>query len=676
MPDLGKAYVQIIPSAKGIKGSIEKEIGGEVASAGKSAGGGLASGIKGAILKAGIGVAVGKIVKDSLSEGAALQQSIGGIQTLFGNQGAKNVEEYAAMQQKSISEVGAEFARNQQAEAKMMENAAKAYETAGLSRNEYMEQATSFSATLLQGLEGDTLKAAEYADKAMINMSDNANKFGTDITSIQNAYQGFAKDNYTMLDNLKLGYGGTQAEMVRLINDSGVLGDEMEATASNVKDIPFDKVIEAIDVIQTRMGVAGTTAEEASKTLLGSLQSMAAAGKNVLGALALGEDIKGPLNELAATATTFLTNNFLPMLSNVVQAIPSALATIFQTLSNNAGEMTTVALDMVTGFVTAVIENLPIIISSILSLAHSIADALISYDWTTAGMDMIGRITESITTNLPHMVTMGLQLVQKLVEGLFQAIPQIIAAIPVLLGSFFDTITAHLPEFLLQGMNILRSIIDGITSNIGEVVSTITTILMQIVQVTIENLPMILQAGIEILLALISGVLQAIPQLLAAFVSMGAQIGETVMSIDWIGLGADILEGIIMGVVNGVGKLVDAVKGAALKALETAKSALGINSPSKVFRDQVGKQIDAGIAGGIKKYTNPITSAMNSLSDMTQNRFNASAQIRRNSSQIGTSELALAGAGNITVPVYIGNTKMGQAVAKANQLNTYKSGGR
>ena len=194
MADIGKAYVQIVPSAKGIKGSIESALGGEASGAGQSAGTSIASGIKKAIIGAGVGVAVGKIVKDSLSEGAALQQSIGGIETLFGNQG-KTIEQYAADAKKSIAEVSGEYGQHAQAEGMMLKNAEQAFKTAGLSRNEYMEQVTSFSATLIQGLEGDTVAAAAAADKAMIDMSDNANKFGTDITSVQNSYKGFAKNN-------------------------------------------------------------------------------------------------------------------------------------------------------------------------------------------------------------------------------------------------------------------------------------------------------------------------------------------------------------------------------------------------------------------------------------------------------------------------------------------------
>ena len=201
--ELAKAYVQIIPSAEGIKGKISSVLSGEASSAGDSAGQSIGSSIASAIKKAIAAAGIGAAIKSSLSEGSDLQQSIGGVETLF-KESAGVVEEYAK----------------------------NAYKTAGLSANDYMETVTGFSASLLQGLGGDTGKAAEIANTALTDMSDNANKMGTNMQDIQNAYQGFAKQNYTMLDNLKLGYGGTQSEMIRLINDSGVLNEKIDSLDS------------------------------------------------------------------------------------------------------------------------------------------------------------------------------------------------------------------------------------------------------------------------------------------------------------------------------------------------------------------------------------------------------------------------------------------------------------
>lgn len=673
MADIGQAFVQIVPSAKGIQGSLEKTLSGEASGAGSSAGLSIASGIKKAIVGAGVGMAVGKVVKDSLDEGAALQQSIGGIETLFGNQG-KTIEQYATDAKKSIAEVSGEYGKHAQSQKMMMDNAAQAFKTAGLSRNEYMEQVTSFSATLIQGLEGDTVAAAKAADQAMIDMSDNANKFGTDIGSIQNAYQGFAKNNYTMLDNLKLGYGGTAAEMARLINDSGVLGEEMEATAKNVKDIPFDKVIEAIHKTQEGLKITGTTAEEASATFSGSMQSMQAAAKNVLASIALGEDISGPLSDLAETVVTFVQNNLLPMLANVLQSLPSALTAILTQVASGAGGMTTLAVDTIMKFATGLIENLPLILTAIENILWNVTEAFLNYDWSTTGADMLERITSGISTGLPRMVNMGLLILENLVTGLLQAIPALISAIPQIISSFAQGLTESYPVLMTKGVEILRNIIDGIVNNLPEAVSAMIQLVTIQIQTITDNLPMFVQAAVEIILAIISGLLQAAPQIISALIQLGAQMSEALMSVDWLSLGADIIGGIATGVANGVGKLVDSVKAAASKALASAKQALGISSPSKVFKDQVGQMIDLGIAEGIEDYTSPVKKAMNDLGDMSTNRFNAATQL--SSERYQTAQVAPAGFGDVTIPVYIGNQKFGQAVVNANQMNNYRSGGR
>ena len=293
--ELAKAYVQIIPSAKGIQGSISNVIGGEADSAGKSAGGKIVGAIKGAIATAAIGKALGA----ALTEGAALEQSLGGIETLFKDSADK-----------------------------VKQNAAEAYRTAGMSANQYMELTTSFAASLLQSLGGDTQKAAEISDMAMTDMSDNANKMGTDMERITDAYQGFAKQNYTMLDNLKLGYGGTKEEMQRLLADAEKITG-VKYDISNLSD-----VYSAIHVIQGELDITGTTAKEAASTLSGSFASMQAAFKNVLGQLTLGQDIGPALSALAETVTTFLVGNLLPAVWNILSALPGALLTFVQSLGS------------------------------------------------------------------------------------------------------------------------------------------------------------------------------------------------------------------------------------------------------------------------------------------------------------------------------------------------------
>ena len=281
--ELAKAYVQIVPSAVGIQGRIRKEIEPEADSAGSSFGGKMVGMIKKVIATA----AIGKALSASISEGAALEQSLGGIETLFKDSADK-----------------------------VKANAAKAYQTAGMSANDYMELTTSFSASLLSSLAGDTSKAADVADMAMVDMSDNANKMGTNMEDIKNAYQGFAKQNYTMLDNLKLGYGGTKSEMERLLADAQKISG-VEYNIDNLSD-----VYSAIHVIQGQLDITGTTAKEAATTISGSFNQMKAAAKNVMGEIALGMDVGPALNELANTIITFAAGNLLPAVWNVISALP------------------------------------------------------------------------------------------------------------------------------------------------------------------------------------------------------------------------------------------------------------------------------------------------------------------------------------------------------------------
>ncbi|HEV6525509.1 TPA: PblA [Streptococcus pneumoniae] len=285
--ELGKAYVQIIPSAKGISGMIQKEMGGEVASAGVSAGESLGSKMMGAVSGVIAAAGIGKAIGASINEGAALQQSLGGVETLF-KDSADKVKGFAN----------------------------EAYKTTGLSANAYMENVTGFSASLLQSLGGDTDKAAETANMAMIDMSDNANKMGTSMESIQLAYQGFAKQNYTMLDNLKLGYGGTKQEMQRLLADAEKLTG-VKYDINNLSD-----VYSAIHTIQENLDITGTTAREAATTFTGSFESMKSAAQNVLGKLSLGEDIQPALQALMETTSTFLFGNLIPMIGNILKQIP------------------------------------------------------------------------------------------------------------------------------------------------------------------------------------------------------------------------------------------------------------------------------------------------------------------------------------------------------------------
>ena len=618
--DVATAYVQIVPSARGISGGIEQALGGDaaVSSAGASIGGKLTGAIIAAITTAGLGAALGK----TLTEGAALEQSIGGVETLFKG---------------SASQVTAA--------------ADQAFRTAGVSANNYMEQVTSFSATLLQGLGGDTAAAAGYADKAIVQMSDNANKMGTDMSAIQYAYQGFAKDNYTMLDNLKLGYGGTQSEMARLINDSGVLGDSVKVTADTVKDVPFSSIIDAIGVIQDNLGITGTTAEEAATTLSGSFASMQAAASNVMANLTLGRDVGPALQGLAQTVTTFLAGNLLPAIGNilsalVLQVIPvgtQMLQSLGAGLAQGVPNFLAQALPMVLQFTETLRTNFGNIVDAgidlLLNLAQGIANGLptlIEYV-----PQIVTNIAGLINDNAPKLLAAGLHIIVTLGLGLIQAIPTLIANIPQIIQAVVSVFTEF--NWISLGSNIITMLKNGITSMVSAVQSAGTSI-FDAVKNAIANLPATLQSlgsnaitsmanGLKSMLGSvlsaargiltgIVGIIKGLPgQLWSLAKSAASKLWNAFVVKDWNGLGTNIIQGIINGIGSMAGALWEAATNVAKSALNAIKSFFGIASPSKLMQFEIGPYIPQGLALGIEKNAGYVTDAMDDLGLQSTSRL-------------------------------------------------------
>lgn len=513
---VASAYVQIVPSAQGIKGSITSALGGEADSAGSKLGSMLSTGIKAAVA-AGV-AGLGAIVGGALTEGGALQQSIGGVETLFGDSASR-----------------------------VISAAENAYRTAGVSANSYMEQVTSFSATLLQGLGGDTEAAAGYADKAIVQMADNANKMGTSMESIQYAYQGFAKDNYTMLDNLKLGYGGTQSEMARLINDSGVLGDSVKVTAETVKDVPFSSIIDAIQVIQDNLGITGTTAKEAATTLTGSFASVKAALSNVLAGLALGQDLGPALNGLASTLATFLTGNLIPAIYNILSALPSALVT----------------------FITA----------------------------------LGPQLASGLSTIVPQIMTTGAQMLQSLSAGLVQGIPNFLAqALPLLL-QFTTSLRANFSNIVDAGIDLLLNLVQGIANGLPSLIEYVPTIVSNIAGLINDNAPKILQAGIQVIFTLVQGLINAIPTIIANIPQIISAIADTITAFNWLNLGATVIKTLGNGLLSMAGSLKGFTQSTFSGALDYLKSLPG--QALQWGKDLIGGFID-GIIGNVGNLINSV----------------------------------------------------------------------
>ena len=451
--NLAKAYVQIVPSAEGIQGSIAQIMGGEAAAAGDSAGAQLGTKLVGTLKKTLAAAGIGKVLLDALNLGGALQQSIGGTETLF-KTSADTVMTYAA----------------------------QAYRTAGLSANAYIEQVNGVAASLLSSVSQDTDAAAQLANMAMVDMADNANKMGTDMASIQNAYQGFAKQNYSMLDNLKLGYGGTQAEMQRLLADaekfSGVHYD-----LGNLADM-----YSAIHVIQQQLDIAGSTAEEASATLSGSFAAMKAAAENVLGSLSAGADLSAPLQALSETAWTYFSGNLLPMLGNLLTGIPQMLYDLVPQILQ-AG--TQLVGSLAAGFAQGIPEFL------------------------STALPQLLNFTEDLRANAGAFVDAGLNMITQLLNGLLTGLPQLIAYVPDMIIDLCGIINDNMPKVLLQGVAIVLQLVVGIAKAVPALLANWKKILQAVLSaISAVNW---LSIGKNILTGVANGVKSMGSQMLKAF---------------------------------------------------------------------------------------------------------------------------------------------------------------
>lgn len=618
--ELGKAYVQIIPSAEGIKGKITEALGGESKSAGKTAGLNIAGAIKSAIATIGIGA----LIKETFSQGADLQQSIGGIETLFGAGGAKSVEEYAKAVGKSVDEVSDKFDMLQEAQSIAMDNASQAYATAGLSANDYMQTVTGFAAALKSSTENE-VEAANVANMAVVDMADNANKMGTSMESIQNAYQGFAKQNYTMLDNLKLGYGGTKSEMERLLADATKLSG-VEYNIDNLSD-----VYKAINVIQTDLGITGTTADEAAKTFSGSMAAMKAAAQNVMGNLFLGEDMGPSMKALAETVSTFLFGNLIPAAANILKGMPSVISSF---ISAAIPEIAKNGSELISGLASGITEGLPQLLEQMLALVEGLKEFLVEElpAFVESGIDFMKGISAGLMEELPGMIetlseilsvlweTMaealptfldaGVQFISQMAQGLLQNLPSVITSIGTVLSGLLSYILSQLPALLQKGYELMSSLASGIAGNLPAILSSIAGVIAQLLATIARNMPAILQKGIEIIANIAAGIIRAIPRVIAAIPQVWSNIRSKFSSFDWGSIGSNIISGVANGIRNGVGRIVSAAKDAAKSAFNAAKEFLGIASPSKLFY-YLGDMTVEGYTNAIDEGTKPIADTVN-----------------------------------------------------------------
>lgn len=538
--ELAKAYVQIVPSADGIQGSISHIMGGEASSAGESAGTLLGTKLVGTLKKVIAAAGIGKMISDSLNLGGALQQSIGGIETLFGA-GGRSIEEYAKSVGKSVDAVKDEYASLMQSQQTVFDNAAQAYRTVGLSANEYMEQTTSFAASLLSSVSKDTNAAAQLANMAMVDMADNANKMGTDMASIQNAYQGFAKQNYTMLDNLKLGYGGTQAEMQRLLTDAEKLSG-VHYELGNLADM-----YSAIHVIQTEMDITGTTEKEAAITLTGSFAAMKAATQNVLGDWSTGADLTAPMQALADTARTFLQGNLLPMIGNVLAGIPQ----------------------LVYGLVPEVLQTGTELVSS---LAAGFAQGIPAF--LSTALPQLLSFTEELRANAGQFVDAGLNCITQLLNGLIAGLPQLISYVPDIIINIAGIINDNMPKILAQGVSIIVHLIAGIIQAVPSLLANWKKILQAVLSV-ISAINW-LNIGKNILTSVANGVKSMGSSMLTAFKGGFSSALSWIKSLpsQAVKWGKNLIQSFIKGL-TGKGNMVSNAATAVTAGISLAETASG-----------------------------------------------------------------------------------------------------
>jgi len=532
-----------------------------------------------------LGSAMVDVGKQALDSYAQYEQLTGGVETLFGDS-AKVVEGYAN----------------------------EAYKTAGLSANEYMSTVTSFSASMLQSLGNDTQKSAEYSNRAVIDMSDNANKMGTSMEMIQNAYQGFAKQNYTMLDNLKLGYGGTKGEMERLIADANKV-KEANGEMADLSIDSFADVTEAIHIIQTEMGITGTTSKEASVTIEGSVNSMKSAYQNLLTGLANGNADMGQLVQNLVDSVITAGNNILPAVDQIAKSVIDVLPQILDSILQALPSFLQAGQNILDTLIVGIRQNLPAIMDATMQILNTLLNTLVS--------------------NLPQLLQMGIIIIVQLVQGIAQQLPTLIPQMIEAVLTMVDTLIDNIDLLIDAGIQLILGLAEGLIDALPDLIDKIPIIIDKLCDAIIRNLPKIIEMGITLIIKLAEGLIKAIPQL----ISKVPQIISSLLNAITVGgfskmlnAGRDLLNKVKEGIVNGIGSLasvgtnivqglwnginnakdwvLNKIKGFGKAILNGIKSIFGIKSPSTVFRDQVGKNLALGLGEGFEQEMKEVTADM------------------------------------------------------------------
>ena len=482
-----------------------------------------------AVAGAAAATAVTALVSKSVGAFADYEQLTGGVETLFGA-GGRSVEEYAQSVGKSVSDIQGKYDSLMSAQNVVLENANKAYMTAGMSANEYMDTVTGFSASLISSLGGDTNKAADYENSALVDMSDNANKMGTDMESIKNAYQGFAKQNYTMLDNLKLGYGGTQEEMKRLLSDAEKLTGQRYDISS------FADITQAIHAIQTQMDITGTTAKEASTTISGSWGSLKAAFQNVLVGLTTGGDMfDQSLDALINTAVTF-GQNIIPAIKGAL----SGIGYLIEGLAPVIGET-----------IPPLINDLaPTLANSAVSLISSLVNGLTqnATQFSECLSNIIIVAVAGISTVVPQLLDAASKIVSNLMQGLTNSMPQIVNGAVTLVEGLVKGLVHNIPLLIMGAVQLGTAVANGLIENLPRIIDAGVNLITGIICASYSMMPQIIQGGMQLVVNLAVGLVRAIPQLIAALPRITGAIVKGFKSVNWFDLGLQLIKSIWEGI--------------------------------------------------------------------------------------------------------------------------------
>lgn len=512
--------------------------------------------------------------KQALDSYADYEQLVGGVETLF-KDNASTVENYAN----------------------------NAYKTAGLSANDYMETITSFSASLLQSLNGDTAKVAEVGNMAVTDMADNANKMGTDMSLIQNAYQGFAKQNYTMLDNLKLGYGGTKSEMQRLLSDAQKITG-IKYDINNLND-----VYQAIHVIQGELGITGTTAKEASTTIQGSVSAMKSAWQNMLTGIATGDtgNVGNLVNNLVDSVMT-ASQNILPRVQEIANGITAVLPAVITKINENLPTLLDSGVQILNTLLQGIMTNLPAIMEGANQIINTLLTTLIEM--------------------LPQIIDGGIQIIVALVQGLAEQLPTLVPQMVETIVTIANSLLDNIDMIIDAGIQLLIGLAEGLINALPQLIDKIPVIIEKLIMAITNNLPKIVEMGVTLTIKLAVGLIKAIPQLISKIPQIISSLvrGFANYFSSMHDVGKNLVSGIWEGIKNAKDWLLGKIKEWCGNILNGIKAFFGIHSPSKVFKDEIGTNLALGVGEG---FSDKMKAVSNDMSASIPKEFDVNSTVTK-----------------------------------------------